>query len=124
MALRGKKGYVRVGSCAHCGACCRNISLSIDGKKLYTEQEFDQLKAQEPIYGYFKPFARDDTGALLFECSALNEQNRCNIHSMRPSVCRSYPSLALMQQGKELPVNCGYRLYPPEDFEKLSQKYR
>ena len=115
--LSGKSaGYFRIGKCRCCGACCRDVVLNYKGKKITSDEELSRLLSEDSHYEIFrlKTVARD--GTYIFQCSMLDEHNRCLTYHHRPGVCGDYPDPDLLRCGTDVIEECGYYLVPPEDF--------
>lgn len=110
--------YVRKGSCKRCGDCCRNILLYIEDSPIKTEEEFEKVKEWDKHFNKFYISGRSETGALLFTCCEIAEDNRCNVYFFRGLGCRQYPKVNtkfLINGGKPLD-NCGYYFEADKKF--------
>ncbi len=114
-----KRQYLRVGKCLQCGRCCRDIGILLDGLKISSMEEFKALVKEEPDYGIFVESGESYDGSLIFSCSKISSDNKCTIYKSRPEICRDYPDLHLMRMGTELHEQCGFKLFPPFDFEEI-----
>lgn len=110
--------YERSGSCNQCGSCCTNIYL-IHGQKVIEDPAlFEELKAQNPEYAYFK-VVRQEADGLMFQCVHLQEDNSCGIYEDRPDFCRKYPSEHSLLMGGKLAEGCGYRFKLLKTFQDV-----
>lgn len=88
------------GDCKGCSDCCRGMgeSIVLDPYDIYRlttglKRSFEELledKIELNVYdGMILPNLkmRVDTDA----CAFLNDEGRCNIHSIRPGICRLFP---------------------------------
>lgn len=117
-----KRKYYRVGSCAKCGKCCKNIYVK-HGKKFISDPElFNRLKPLHPFYFDLEIIGKDPTG-LLFACKNLDETTHtCKIHNKRAKICRDYPMEEILKMGGTLAEGCGYRFEPIEKFSEVLDK--
>jgi Fe-S-cluster containining protein len=84
--------YVRKGKCNGCGACCRNILLYADENiPVVSEEQFEKIKDWDKHFSNFYISGKSETGALLFTCRELDENNRCKVYFFRGLGCRQYP---------------------------------
>lgn len=109
------KLYNRTGECHSCGQCCTNIYLVHGNLPIATLADYERIKGQNPEYEYFKPVAETEDG-VRFQCTHLQEDNRCAIYEDRPSFCRRYPTEDVLLLGGILAENCGYRFTPGISF--------
>ena len=49
----------------------------------------------------------------------LDEDNTCRDYDNRPSICRTYPSEAMLRRGGKLLDGCGYRVVPKTPFARV-----
>ncbi|MHC9540253.1 MAG: YkgJ family cysteine cluster protein [Vulcanimicrobiota bacterium] len=118
--LQGKPHeYFRLGRCRRCGSCCRDVALTVGGKKLTTWEEYESLTAEDDRYGIFVQKGVDTDGALLFSCKKLDSRNRCTMYSDRPQVCVDYPDPDLIKCGTDVIEGCGFYLVSPHDFRRI-----
>jgi uncharacterized protein len=118
--LKGQSpGFFRLGSCNRCGACCSDVVLSIDGKKITKAEDFNRLMAEDKRYSIFSLKMINPEGVYIFFCTKLDEHNRCTIYQDRPEICVDYPSPDLLKCGTDVIEGCGFYLVPPVDFRKL-----
>ena len=111
--------YIRKGKCLKCGNCCRNILLYIEEEPIKTEEQFEKVKQWEKHYNWFYISGKDERGALLFTCKAIDDNNRCKVYFFRGLGCRMYPkkdTKFLINGGKPLD-GCGYYFEPDKKFE-------
>ncbi len=112
--------YIRKGQCKKCGACCRNILLYSDKDiPVKTPAQFEQIKKWDRHFENFYISGKNETGALLFTCRALDDNNRCKIYLLRGFGCRQYPkknTKFLINGGKPLD-GCGYYFEPDKKFD-------
>jgi Fe-S-cluster containining protein len=81
---------------------------------------FEEIKANNPEYHYFKPLRPDsDEDGLLFQCVHLQADNTCGIYEQRPSFCRQYPSEHSLLMGGKLAEGCGYRFRLLNTFQDV-----
>ena len=110
--------YIRKGSCRRCGNCCRNILLYIEDEPIKTKEQFERVKEWEKHYNNFYISGKNETGALLFTCSEIGEDNLCKVYHFRGLGCRNYPkvnSKFLINGGKPLD-GCGYYFEADKPF--------
>ena len=112
--------FVRKGKCLGCGACCRNILLyASDDIPVVSEKQFEKIKEWEKHFRNFYISGKSETGALLFTCRELDENNRCKVYFFRGIGCRQYPkknTKFLINGGKPLD-GCGYYFEADRDFK-------
>ena len=112
--------YVRKGNCNKCGNCCRNILLYSDKDlPVVSESQFEHIKEWDKHFCNFYISGKSETGALLFTCRELDENNRCKVYFFRGLGCRQYPkknTKFLINGGKPLD-GCGYYFEPDKKFE-------
>ena len=112
--------YVRKGKCHRCGNCCRNILLFSDKDlPVVTEEQFENIKKWDKHFNSFYISGRSETGALLFTCKEIDDNNRCKVYFFRGLGCRQYPkknTKFLINGGKPLD-GCGYYFEPNKKFE-------
>ncbi|MDQ7824712.1 MAG: YkgJ family cysteine cluster protein [Candidatus Eremiobacteraeota bacterium] len=121
--LRGERpGSFRIGRCRCCGACCRDMALTDEGKKIATVEEFEQFVRENPRYAVFQPKTVTESGILVFSCTKIDGENRCTIYPERPDICVEYPQAALLSCGADVKEGCGFTLVPPEDFEDILKR--
>ncbi len=101
--------YYIGGACRHSGMCCNGLSLVIQGARMDTLSQFDQVQTQNPVYRRFIPHM--DSGGEIdhFICRCLTSDNRCNDYENRPKVCRQYPTSAFIQHDHII-SGCGYKV--------------
>ncbi len=107
------------GKCKKCGACCRNLSIDIEGKWLRSVTQFKKLVKENPAYKRFKIIGRGLNGYLIFNCEWLKKDGTCKDHKNRLPFCRKYPEKELYFTGGELNKKCGYRFDEVVNFESL-----
>ncbi len=114
--------YVRKGKCNRCGACCRNILLfASDNIPVVSEEQFEKIKNWDKHFANFYISGRSETGALLFTCKEITEDNKCRVYFFRGLGCRQYPKTNkkfLINGGKPL-EGCGYYFEPDKSFESF-----
>lgn len=117
--------YVRKGKCIGCGACCRNILLyASDDIPVVSEKQFEKIKEWDKHFRNFYVSGKSETGALLFTCRELDENNRCKVYFFRGIGCRQYPkknTKFLIKGGKPLD-GCGYYFEADKDFKSYLKK--
>lgn len=102
--------YIKKGKCNKCGNCCRNILLSVEDELIKTEAQFEKVKEWDKHYHNFFISGKSETGALLFTCKEIDENNRCKVYLFRGIGCRMYPkkdTKFLINGGKPL-EGCGF----------------
>ena len=118
--------FVRKGKCLGCGACCRNILLyASDDIPVVSEKQFEKIKEWDKHFRNFYVSGKSETGALLFTCRELDENNRCKVYFFRGIGCRQYPkknTKFLINGGKPLD-GCGYYFEADRDFKSYLQKF-
>jgi uncharacterized protein len=118
--LKGQSaGFFRLGSCNRCGACCSDVVLSIDGKKITKAEDFDRLAREDSRYSIFSLKMINPEGVYIFFCTRLDENNRCTMYEDRPEICVDYPNPDLLKCGTDVIEGCGFYLVPPVDFKKV-----
>lgn len=86
--------------CEGCSACCQKMGQSIilDPLDIYRltfglQQKFEQLLADKlelnVVDGVILPNLK--MAGENEQCSFLNDEGRCSIHSIRPGICRLFP---------------------------------
>lgn len=118
--------YERMGKCNRCGNCCRNILLYVDEKPICLETQFEQVKEWEKHYRNFYISGRSETGALLFTCREIDENNNCRVYFFRGLGCRMYPkkdTKFLINGGKPLD-GCGYYFVPNKSFKSFLNSHK
>jgi Fe-S-cluster containining protein len=76
--------------CEHCPAkCCRYFALPIDEPAEYADYEFIRWFL---LHEHATVFVEDGTWYLLVhtKCKHLADDNRCQIYTTRPQICRDY----------------------------------
>jgi hypothetical protein len=111
--------YFRIGRCRRCGSCCRDVALTVGGRKLTTQEEYESLVSEDERYRIFVQKGVDRDGALLFTCRRLDDGNRCTVYSDRPQVCIDYPDPDLIRCGTDVIEGCGFFLVSPHDFHSV-----
>lgn len=100
--LYTNKGMVKAGcgECQGCSDCCRGMgnSIFLDPMDIYRlttglECTFEDLLSTcvelQVVDGFIQPNMKM-TGKEE-QCPFLNEKGRCNIHAIRPGICRLFP---------------------------------
>lgn len=114
-----RNDMVRAGcnECAGCSACCRNMgdSVKLDPYDVYRltkglGKTFDELLESSVELGMDEGIIIPNLKMAASEqedgkCSFLNEEGRCDIHSIRPGFCRMFPLGRIYEAG-----NIGYIL--------------
>lgn len=112
--------FIRKGKCLGCGACCRNILLyATDDIPVVSEEQFEKIKEWDKHFKNFYISGKSETGALLFTCRELDENNRCKVYFFRGLGCRQYPKKDtefLINGGKPLD-GCGYYFEADKNFK-------
>ena len=103
-----KKRVSIVGECNHCGTCCRNLYLYYGRKQITSKKFFNTVKKIDPEFRHFHIKEVDDEGHISFYCDKIDESNMCTIYENRPSFCREYPSLYVLNIDKKVLNGCGY----------------
>jgi|GEM_PF-1108488 len=111
--------YFRLGRCRRCGSCCRDVALTVGGRKITKVEEYESLVAEDDRYLIFVQKGVDKDGALLFSCKKLDSRNRCTIYRDRPQVCVDYPDPDLIRCGTDVIEGCGFYLVSPHDFRRI-----
>jgi Fe-S-cluster containining protein len=112
--------FERTGACNQCGKCCSNIYLVYGQQTINSLEMFEDVKAQNPEYEYFKPLlSQSDPDGLLFQCIHLQANNTCGIYSNRPTFCRQYPSEHSILMGGKLAEGCGYQFRLLKTFQDV-----
>lgn len=113
--------YIRKGHCNRCGACCRNILLYSDKDvAVVSEDQFKKIQEWDKHFRSFYISGKSETGALLFTCKAIDDNNRCKVYFLRGLGCRQYPkknTKFLINGGKPL-EGCGYYFEPNKKFKE------
>ncbi len=113
--------YIRKGKCNKCGNCCRNILLyTIEDFPIKTEEEFKKVQEWDRHFLNFYISGKSETGALLFTCRQISEDNKCKVYWLRGIGCRQYPKTNtkfLINGGKPLD-GCGYYFEPNKSFKE------
>lgn len=119
-----KHRYYRSGKCNMCGCCCENIYVRHNGKVIFEEKEFDEIKRTDSysFYHHISVIGKDDFG-LIFSCDKFDKEKRlCKDHKNRPSICRNYPSEEIFSFGASLQQDCGFTFTPIESFNEVFDK--
>lgn len=111
--------YERMGECHQCGKCCTNIYLVHGDQTIDSMPLFEELKAQNPEYQYFRPVSQGDGDGLVFQCQHLQANNTCGIYEERPDFCRRYPSEHTLLMGGKLAEGCGYQFRLLKNFQDV-----
>ncbi|WP_303674962.1 YkgJ family cysteine cluster protein [Vampirovibrio chlorellavorus] len=112
--------YERTGGCNQCGKCCSHIYLVYGQQTINSVAMFEDIKAKNPEYQYFKPLLADsDEEGLLFQCVHLQADKSCGIYNDRPNFCRQYPSEHAMLMGGKLAEGCGYQFRLLKTFQDV-----
>jgi Fe-S-cluster containining protein len=114
--------YERTGGCNQCGKCCSNIYLVHGDQTINSMALFEELKAQNPEYAYFKPILKEGEDGLVFQCQHLQADNTCGIYDHRPDFCRRYPSEHTLLMGGKLAEGCGYQFRLLKSFQDVLQQ--
>lgn len=114
-----KKELILTGHCRQCGACCRRLQLQPGKKWLRSKSDFKALVKKHPEFARFKISGRDPQRLLVFNCTQLGADNRCQDYENRPQLCRDFPNKAIFFCGGHLPENCGYSLSEGTAFTTL-----
>lgn len=121
----GSPKYIRKGKCNGCGNCCRNILLYADDDiPVVSDEQFEKIKQWDKHFRNFYVSGKSETGALLFTCKEIDENNRCKVYFFRGLGCRQYPKVDkkfLINGGKPLD-GCGYYFEPSKKFETFIYK--
>ncbi len=113
--------YIRKGKCNHCGKCCRNILLYVEDDPIKTKEQFEKVKEWEKHYNNFYISGKNESGALLFTCKEIDENNNCKVYFFRGLGCRQYPKVNtkfLINGGKPLD-GCGYYFETDKEFKSF-----
>lgn len=119
-----KRKYYRYGTCAKCGACCKNIYVRHKNTIIKTKEDFEYLKNNDcyPFWQTIEIIGKDDLG-LIFKCKLYDEENKlCSNHKKRPSICKNYPSEEIFSMGAALKEECGYYFKPIVSFKEVLNK--
>ena len=115
--------YERTGSCNQCGKCCTQIYLVYGQQTINSIEMFEEIKAENPEYGSFKPLLREsDEEGLQFQCVLLQADNTCGAYAERPDFCRKYPSEQSLLMGGKLAEGCGYQFQLLQNFQSVLQQ--
>ncbi|MBQ4124307.1 YkgJ family cysteine cluster protein [bacterium] len=113
--------YIKKGRCKMCGACCRNILLFSDKNlPVMTEEQFEKIKEWDKHFRSFYISGKSETGALLFTCYALGDNNKCKLYLFRGLGCRQYPhkNTKFLINGGKMLEGCGFYFEPDKKFEE------
>lgn len=88
------------GDCKGCSACCRGMgnSIVLDPLDLYRLEKGLRTDFQHLMNGYIELNVVD--GLILpnlkmngeaEKCAFLNQEGRCQVHTIRPGICRLFP---------------------------------
>lgn len=117
--------FIRKGRCKKCGNCCRNILLFSDkDMPVVTEEQFEKIQKWDKHFRNFYISGKSETGALLFTCKEIDENNNCRVYFFRGLGCRSYPKTDtkfLINGGKPLD-GCGYYFETDKEFKSYLDK--
>jgi len=117
-----KKELILTGQCRQCGACCRRLQLKSGKKWLRSKRDFNSLVKRQPEFACFEIRGRDPQRLLIFNCTNLGTDNRCQDYNNRPQLCRDFPSKAIFFCGGQLPEGCGYTLSEGTPFRTLLEE--
>lgn len=113
------KELILTGQCRQCGACCRRLQLQPGKKWLSSKRDFKSLVKRHPEFDRFEISGRDPQRLLIFNCTKLGSDNRCQDYENRPQLCRDFPNKAIFFCGGALPEGCGYTLSEGIPFSTL-----
>lgn len=100
--LYGLRDMVRAdcGGCEGCSECCRSMgnSIILDPYDIYRltiglRRSFEELLDKEIELNLVEEIVLPNLkmSGTQEQCSFLNEEGRCTIHSFRPGICRIFP---------------------------------
>ena len=107
-----KPEFIRQGSCANTGQCCRNLGILYPKFWDHIPGLVSFLKWWHGMrYNFLYLGTRENgenkEGMLVYECQYLTKENLCGIHRYKPKLCRDFPSTTLWGYPK-LHKGCGY----------------
>lgn len=68
------------------------------------------IKADKRL-GRFSARGRNSSGEIYFACDFIGRDNKCSDYKKRPQLCRTYPSVKMMQYGGIPKGDCGFYFY-------------
>lgn len=105
--------YVRTGSCARCGVCCRGLAVEMPLWLAHRERLVAWVVRWHDIVLNFEFKGRDGRW-LLYSCRHCREEKTidgiravCGVRHFRPRLCRFYPR-APLHGHPSLHPSCGY----------------
>src|SRR5258708_7042012 len=79
------------GSCHKRGFCCRNFTLTANGRFLKSQDEFEEACGDHPEWRIFV-YKETNGRQATFTCSKLDTKTGlCTYYEQRPQVCREFP---------------------------------
>ncbi|BHH82997.1 hypothetical protein [Desulforhopalus sp. 52FAK] len=114
-----KKQLLVTGSCNCCGSCCEKLSLDDGRGWIRNEAEFKAIVAKHPEYGCFTIIGYDSSGIVLFRCSHISSDGKCEIYQERFRFCKDFPDKNLLFCGGGLPLGCGYQIESVVPFNRI-----
>ena len=106
--LLGKIVYKRSGKCLQCGKCCRHVYLRDKGKIVSSFSDCLKLIKSDPQLNQFFVRGSNSDGELYFSCKYVGRDNECTKYKKRPLLCKTYPSLSMIQYGAVPKEDCGF----------------
>ena len=107
------------GSCHQCGACCRSLSLDDGNGWIRNKKDFEAVVEENPQYRCFEIIGKDNIEFLLFRCTLISVEGKCENYQKRFQFCRDFPDRNLPFCGGKLPTGCGYSFQSVVPFAKI-----
>lgn len=78
--------------CKNCNECCGLLTMLTEEEFQYLKEYLTHTSKGRRIYqhGIDIVLAHYERGTIYFACPFSNENKRCEIYSLRPSVCRNF----------------------------------
>ncbi len=102
-----KARYKRIGHCKRRGICCNNLGIKVSkGFWCLPINVKFLINWYKITYNFQLVHINRSQRHLTFKCKYL-VNNKCSIYSLRPYICRRYPSVSFFTK-TTLENNCGY----------------
>jgi len=89
--------------CQGCTKCCEHVALEIDEPT--DREDFDNIIWYVMHENVFVYIDHEDDWCIEFKtkCKGLDKEGLCNIHSVRPDVCKNYSQENCEKHGEDSP---------------------
>ena len=118
-----------MGKCRQCGACCCAVAMLFSkkdirehwnndsGNKAFVLKHWKRISKEQAVKNnphvasIMEEYRRGNQKVYWYACK-LQVDNRCSIHSERPSICEGYPWYGKKPTPKEFlyGANCGFKI--------------